>query len=97
MSFYRGDPNRHYPVGKSKLPPDYRPEAEAKFGSTVGGGAHYNPEITYYYNAADVVIKIEEVYDGKKFTQTISGTGNYSNQVVSYYATYSAWEETTVS
>lgn len=97
MSFYRGDRDRNWPLNKSKRPEEYRPETSAKFGSTVNGVSHYNPVITYYYNSSDKIIKIEEVFDGKKQTQTISGTGDYANQTVSYYATYSAWEETTVS
>lgn len=98
MTFYRGDPDRNWPLGKSRLPLDYRKEVDAKFNSTAGETpVPYNPEITYYYNSSNTIIKVEEVFNGKKYIQTISGTGNYANQTVSYYAKHSAWEETTIS
>jgi hypothetical protein len=97
MPFYRGDPNRNWPVGKSRRPEDYRKEVPVKFSSTAIDKANYNPKITYYYNVNDVVIKIEEVYEDYKFIQTISGTGDYSDQAVSYYAIHGAWVQTTVS
>lgn len=68
-----------------------------KFYSTaVVGHDGYNPEITYYYNNNDELLMVDEIWRGKKFTQTISGS-NYANYIVSYRVTYSAWEETTVS
>ena len=95
MTYYTGDRDRNWPLGMSRLPVDYRPEHPAKDGADDLPA--YNPERTYYYNASDTVIKIEESFNGRTYTQTISGTGNYADQAVSYYATYSAWEETTVS
>jgi len=65
-------------------------------GSTVVGSMGYNPEITKYYNSADELLRIEEVWCGEKYTQTISGSA-YANQTVDYSVTYSAWEKTTVS
>jgi hypothetical protein len=67
-----------------------------KFYSTVVGHEGYNPETTYYYNNNDELLGIEEVWRGKKYTQTISGS-SYANHTVSYSITYGAWEETTVS
>jgi hypothetical protein len=66
--------------------------------STAEGSEGYNPETTMYYNAADELVRIEEVWRGVKHSQTISGT-TYSGQwpSYSYSITYSAWVETTVS
>ena len=64
--------------------------------STAMGSEGYNPEITRHYNSADELLKIEEVWRGSKYTQTISGS-DYTNHIISYSVTYSAWVETTVS
>lgn len=94
MSFYRGDPNRNYPIGKSKLPPDYRPEESLKFGSTADGANFYNPEITMYYNSSDELVMVDEVYGGVTWRQTISGTGaTYSGIGWTHSVTYSPWEQ----
>jgi len=70
---------------------------EPKFYSSVGvGGPRYNPEVTYYYNSNSELLMIEEVYNGIKWTQTISGSA-YANQTISKSVTYSAWAKTTVS
>jgi len=69
-----------------------------KFYSTVVGHEGYNPVITNYYDVVDNLVRTEEVFRGKMFAQTISGT-TYSGQwpSYSYSITYNAWEETTVS
>lgn len=67
-----------------------------KFYSTADGAGGYNPEITMYYNNADELLKVEEVWRGVKYTQTISGS-DYANHTIDHSVTYSAWEETTVS
>jgi len=64
--------------------------------STAVGSEGYNPEITMYYNNSNELLKIEEVWRGTKYTQTISGS-NYANHTIDYSVTYSAWVETTVS
>lgn len=69
---------------------------DPKFYSTAVGSEGYNPEITMYYNDSDELLKIEEIWRGKKHTQTISGS-NYANHTINYSVTYSAWVETTVS
>lgn len=71
---------------------------DPKFYSTAVGSEGYNPEITRYYNSADELVRVEEVWRGSKYSQTISGT-TYSGQwpSYSYSITYSAWVETTVS
>ncbi len=68
------------------------------YESTAVGAAGYNPEITMYYTSADELVRVEEVWRGKQYSQTISGS-NYSEQwpSYSYSVTYNAWEETTVS
>lgn len=63
--------------------------------STAEGSQSYNPEITMFYNSSDELLKTEEVWRGRKFTQTISGSA-YASQTISYSVTYSAWEETSV-
>jgi len=75
-----------------------RNNQDAKFYSTAIGGSGYNPEITMYYDGADNLLRIEEVWRGVKHSQTISGT-TYSGQwpTYNYSITYSAWEETTIS
>jgi len=68
-----------------------------KFYSTaIEGKMGYNPTIVEYYNNSDELLKTEEIWRGKKYSQTISGS-NYANHTVSYTVTYQAWEETTVS
>ena len=71
---------------------------DPKFYSTAVGSEGYNPEVTMYYNIADELVRIEEIWRGVKHSQTISGT-TYSGQwpSYSYSITYSAWVETTVS
>jgi len=69
-----------------------------KFYSTAVGHTGYNPTITTYHDSGDNLVRIEEVWRGKRYSQTISGTA-YVQQWPSYtYSiTYNAWEETTVS
>lgn len=73
-----------------------------KFYSTVVGHEGYNPTITNYYitvsGGDDKLVRVEEVFRGKMFARTISGS-NYAQQWpnYSYSVTYDAWEETTVS
>jgi len=69
-----------------------------KFYSTVVGHEGYNPVITKYYDSADNLIRIEEIWRGILYSQTISGT-TYSGQWpnYNYSITYGAWEETTYS
>jgi hypothetical protein len=70
---------------------------EPKFYSSVGvGGPRYNPQVIYYYNSNNELLMVEEIYNGMKWTQTISGS-NYANQTISRSVTYSAWVKTTVS
>jgi len=67
-----------------------------KYYSTAVGSDGYNPQITYYYNNANELLRIEEVWRGKKYTQTISGS-NYANHIINYNVVYGSWVETTVS
>lgn len=68
-----------------------------KFYSTVNSGhEEYNADITLFFNSNDEILRVEEVWRGVRWTQTISGS-NYLNQTVDYSVLYSAWEETTVS
>jgi hypothetical protein len=69
---------------------------EPKFYSTAVGSEGYNPEIIMYYNSSSELLKIEEIWRGVKYTQTISGS-NYADHVIDNSLTYSAWEKTTVS
>lgn len=69
-----------------------------KYYSTAVGADGYNPAVTIYYGSDDNVVHIKEVWRGKQYDQTVSGT-NYAQQwpTYSYSVTYNAWEETTVS
>ena len=79
------------------MPKTYdRNTKDPKFYSTAVGSEGYNPDITMYYNSADELLRIEEIWRGVIHSQTISGS-DYTNHTVSYSITYNAWEETTVS
>lgn len=62
------------------------------------GRMGYNPTIVEYYTLSGSLIRVEEIFDGVMYGQTISGS-NYDAQWPSYtYSrTYNAWEETTYS
>lgn len=74
------------------------------YSSAVVGKYGYNPTITHYYDSSDHLMRIEEVFDGVMYSQTISGATisganhftmswpNYSYKII-----YNAWAETTVS
>jgi hypothetical protein len=64
----------------------------AKFHSTVDT---YNPTVVEYYNASNDLVKTEEIFGGKKYTQTISGTTTHTGSST-HTVTYNAWVETTV-
>lgn len=73
----------------------------AKFysSSAVVGSKGYNPTVVEYYNAADQLIRVEEIFDGHIYSQTISGS-TYSGVWpggFSYSITYNAWDEATYS
>ena len=69
-----------------------------KYYSTAVGNEGYNPDIIIYYGSDDNVVRVEEVWRGKMYAQTASGT-NYAQQWpnYTYSVTFNAWEETTVS
>ena len=72
----------------------------SKFYSSTAviGKKGYNPDITLYYDSSDNLVRVEEVFKGIMYSQTISGS-NYAQQWPNY--TYSvkhnAWDTTTVS
>ena len=63
---------------------------QAKFHSTV-----YNPKIVEHRNASGDVVKIEESFDGRMYTQTISGTTTHTGSATNT-VTYFSWVETTI-
>jgi hypothetical protein len=69
-----------------------------KYYSTTVGHEGYNPDITIYYGSDDNIVHITEVWRGKKYDQTVSGSC-YAEYWPSYTCsvTYFAWEETTIS
>ena len=73
--------------------------ASAKFyqSSAHIGSKGYNPKRIEYYGSDNKLVRIEEIFDGKKYGQTISGS-NYVQQWpnYSYSITYYPWDETTV-
>ena len=60
------------------------------YSSAVVGKEGYNPTITYYYDASDNLVKTEEVFQGKKWVQTITASG-YGAPITTVI--YSPWEE----
>ena len=60
------------------------------------GSEGYNPIIIESYNSGNEILKIEEIWRGKKYTQTISGS-KYTNQTIDYTVTHNLWEVTTYS
>jgi len=68
------------------------------YSSAIVGRFGYNPIRTEYYSSADELLHIEETFDGKMYSQTISGS-TFAEQWPSYtYSiTYDGWEETTYS
>jgi len=74
---------------------DYRNLRKSKFYTSVMvGGEGYNPTITIYYGSDDNEVRIEEVWRGETWAQTISGTG-YAQQWpnYSYTETFNSWEK----
>jgi hypothetical protein len=65
---------------------------QAKFRSTV---EIYNPTIVEHYDASNDMVRRDEIFDGKMYSQTISGTTTHTGTAIST-VTYSAWVETTV-
>jgi len=67
------------------------------YSTAIVGKKGYNPTVTEYYNtvsgADDVLVRVEEVFDGVTNFQTISGS-NYAQQWPSYdYSiVYNAWD-----
>jgi hypothetical protein len=72
----------------------------SKFYSStaVVGKDGYNPDITIYYDSSDNIVRVEEVFKGTMYAQTVSGS-NYAQQwpTYSYLVVYNAWVTTTVS
>lgn len=73
----------------------------AKFYSSTAivGSKGYNPTVIEYYNVADQLIRVEEVFDGHIYSQTISGS-TYSGvwpDGLAYSITYNPWDEATYS
>jgi len=68
------------------------------YSTAITGKEGYNPIITVYYGSDNNIVRVKEVWRGKAWAQTISGS-NYVQQWpnYTYSETFSAWEETTVS
>lgn len=68
------------------------------YSSAVVGHFGYNPTITEYYTASGILVRVEEVFKGNTYSQTISGS-NYDQQWpnYTYTETYYPWEEVTAS
>lgn len=72
------------------------------YGNSINvGRLGYNPEIICYYDGSDHLMRQEETFDGKVYTQTISGTTlSGANHFTTYWPdysykiTYGAWVET---
>lgn len=60
---------------------------------TAYNNQSFNPTVVEYYNSSDNIIKLEYVMGGETWSQTISGTGSYGDQSVSYTVTRSPWEK----
>jgi len=69
-----------------------------KFYNTVIGHEGYNPSITNYYDSSNNLVRVEELFRGYLYGQTISGS-EYAQQWpdYTYTVTYDAWEKTVVS
>lgn len=84
------------------VPKTYEVNARsAKFYSSTAivGGKGYNPTIVEYYNIADQLIRVEEIFDGHIYSQTISGS-TYSGvwpDGLAYSITYNPWDVATYS
>jgi hypothetical protein len=81
------------------MPKTYdRNTKDPKFYSTAVGSGGYNPISTVYYGSDDNIVRIVEVWRGKVWAQTISGS-TYVQQWpnYSYTETFNSWEEVTVS
>jgi len=78
----------------SKLYDRNIPDAKFYQSSAHIGAKGYNPTRIEYYGSDDKIVRIEEIFDGKKYAQTISGSG-YAQQWpnYSYSITYYPWEE----
>lgn len=72
----------------------------AKFysSSAVVGSKGYNPTVIEYYNVDDQLVRVEEIFEGHIYSQTISGT-TYSGvwPTYSYSITYNPWNDATYS
>jgi hypothetical protein len=66
--------------------------------SSASGKEGYNPQIKVYYGSDDNLVRVEETWRGKVWSQTISGS-NYAQQWpnYSYYEVYNPWEESDVT
>jgi len=66
---------------------------EGKFYSYLNYGVEgYNPKVTSYYNSNGDLIRVDEEWRGKTYSQTISGTG-IASQVVDTVVVYDPWIE----
>lgn len=64
-----------------------------RFYSTVNtGSVSYNPQIIIYYDSGDNIVRIEEIWRGQTWVQTISGS-NYIQQWpnYTYYEVFFPW------
>lgn len=64
--------------------------------STRSGQEGYNPEIIVYYNVDDDLIRVDEIWRGETWSQTVSGTksgGGVIDQTVDYTVYYAPWLE----
>jgi len=58
------------------------------------GSESYNPQIILYYNSSDELIKVEEIWRGETWVQTVSGTNSIGapiSQTIDYSVYYDAW------
>jgi hypothetical protein len=83
------------------------PQAKFYSSSAVVGSRGYNSKIISYYaynpnsiisGAVDMLLHTEEIFGGKIYSRTISGS-NYPKQwpLYDYSVTYDPWEEATYS
>ena len=58
----------------------------------------YTPVITTYYGSDDNIVRVEEVFRGSMWSQTISGSIYVQNWPdYTYTEIFNSWEDTTVS
>jgi len=67
------------------------------YSSAVVGRKGFNPMKIEYYGSDNKLVRVEEIFDGRKYGQTISGS-NYAQQWpnYSYSITYYPWDETII-